>query len=651
MWINIFSGRSYHDLSQYPVIPWVLADYSRKELKEEDLNKDQNLYRDLSLPLGMITNNDNGERKEGYIYNLKSTTIIKSSKPKNESGENDLFESPYNYGTHYSNPFYVAHFLTRIYPFSYIMIELQGNKFDDPDRLFISMNNSYLGATTQKGDVRELIPEIYSIPEIYLNINNFDLGIRRNKTKVNDVECPAWSGNDPYKLIAYLNLAFESDLISSTIGGWIDLIFGFKQRGKEALMNNNVYMFNSYPDLVDIENMSIDKKRYYYRFVEFGSCPKQLFKKPFDKKESYNGYKTILDSSVSVITIELKNKNRPVEKEKNEIQEQTEDDIIEQIKQKTNVKQFFPLPKKGAKLLYANYTGIHLTQKKINEDTYRYEQNLILYGYGIQFEKYFIGNNRIMDEPPSVMYGKGRYLLEGGYLDGLMLLSDFESNKSEKIYNPNDKCPVTSIIMNKDENLIIVANNIGIIYVYNVKDKKFNLKKKIQYHSKAINYLFISDELNAFASCSKDNYVNIYSLPSCSLMHSLEVEDPELVFLSGRPLPMIIIYSKKAKKLLTYGVNGHFIGDIAMENKPEYSFIYTSKSFRDYLIYSNRGMIIIRSLPYLEIFKTINLNGEKNLSNNNLYLQYQNNINESERLYVLDQSKQILYIIGDSSVN
>ena len=138
-------------------------------------------------------------------------------------------------------------------------------------------------------------------------------------------------------------------------------------------------------------------------------------------------------------------------------------------------------------------------------------------------------------------------------------------------------------------------------------------------------------------------------MPSCSLVHSLEVEEPELVLLSGRPLPIFIIYSKKLKKLLIFGVNGHFIGEMDMENKPQYSFIYTSKSFRDYLIYSNRGMITIRALPYLEIFKTLNLNGEKNLPINNLYLQYQNNINESERLYVLDQSKQTLYIIGDSA--
>jgi hypothetical protein len=627
----------------------------RKYYTEEEIYKDQTIYRDLSLPLGMIANNDNGERRDGYIYNLKSTTKIKNEGNTDPNIESDLFEKPYNYGTHYSNPFYVAHFLTRIYPFAYIMIELQGNKFDDPDRMFISMNNSYLGATTQKGDVRELIPEIYAIPEIFQNINDFDLGMRRNKTKVEDVECPIWSGNDPYKLITYLNLAFESDQISSNIGGWIDLVFGFKQRGKEAEKYNNLYMFNSYADLVDIENMSIDKKRYYYRFVEFGSCPRQLFKKPFENKEHYNGYKHILDKDITVITIELINKNKSNEKKENKeniiIEEETEEDIINQIKEQTNIKQFFPLPKKGAKLLYANYTGIHLTQKKINEDTYIYDQNLMPYGFGIKFEKYFIGNNRIMDETPSVMYGKGRFLLEGGYLDGLMMLSDFEANSTEKLYNPNDKCPVTSIVMNKEENLAIVANNNGIIYIYDVKDKKWEFAKKIQYHTKAINYLFISDELNAFASCGQDNYVNIYSLPTCTLLHSIEIEDPKLVFLSGRPLPIFIVYSKKLKKLVTYGVNGHFIGDKEIEYEPQYPFVYTSMHFRDYLIYSYKGEIIIRSLPYLEIFKTINLNRNNNLAINNLYLQFCHFKKESEKLFVLDQSIQTLYIIGDPSNN
>ena len=38
------AGRSYNDLNQYPVFPWILTDYSSPSL---DLN-DPNVYRDLS---------------------------------------------------------------------------------------------------------------------------------------------------------------------------------------------------------------------------------------------------------------------------------------------------------------------------------------------------------------------------------------------------------------------------------------------------------------------------------------------------------------------------------------------------------------------------------------------------------------------------
>ena len=55
---------------------------------------------------------------------------------------------PYVYGSHYSNPVYVANYLTRLFPFSHIMIELQGNKFDDPDRMFLSVENSFNNSTT-----------------------------------------------------------------------------------------------------------------------------------------------------------------------------------------------------------------------------------------------------------------------------------------------------------------------------------------------------------------------------------------------------------------------------------------------------------------------------------------------------------------------
>jgi hypothetical protein len=44
------SGRSYNDLNQYPVFPWVITNYDSPEL---DLNLPSN-YRDLSKPIGAL---------------------------------------------------------------------------------------------------------------------------------------------------------------------------------------------------------------------------------------------------------------------------------------------------------------------------------------------------------------------------------------------------------------------------------------------------------------------------------------------------------------------------------------------------------------------------------------------------------------------
>ena len=50
MHLNTFAGRTYNDLTQYPVFPWVLSDYRSSEI---DLT-DESCYRDLSKPMGAI---------------------------------------------------------------------------------------------------------------------------------------------------------------------------------------------------------------------------------------------------------------------------------------------------------------------------------------------------------------------------------------------------------------------------------------------------------------------------------------------------------------------------------------------------------------------------------------------------------------------
>ena len=108
---NYFSlaDRSFNDLTQYPVFPWVLSNYISKTL---DL-KDSKSYRDLTKPIGAL----NEERLE----RLKERTL-------------EMPEPKFLYGSHYSAPGFVIFYLVRKYP--HYMLCLQNGRFDHPDRMF-----------------------------------------------------------------------------------------------------------------------------------------------------------------------------------------------------------------------------------------------------------------------------------------------------------------------------------------------------------------------------------------------------------------------------------------------------------------------------------------------------------------------------------
>lgn len=160
MAINMFAGRTYNDLGQYPVFPWVIGDYTSDYL---DLT-DPSVYRDLTKPLGALTNERLHMLKERY-----------------EDGEG--MDLPYLYGSFYSSSAVVIGYLVRVEPFTSLHIKLQSGKFDLPDRLFNSIPKAWESVTTAMMDFRELIPEFYYLPDILVNANNFDLGISISMAK------------------------------------------------------------------------------------------------------------------------------------------------------------------------------------------------------------------------------------------------------------------------------------------------------------------------------------------------------------------------------------------------------------------------------------------------------------------------------------
>lgn len=72
------------------------------------------------------------------------------------------------------------------------------------------------------------------MPEMLLNTNGYDLGKRDDGSAVGDVVLPPWA-KSPEHFIALHRQALESDLVSCQMNQWIDLIFGYKQKGPEAV--------------------------------------------------------------------------------------------------------------------------------------------------------------------------------------------------------------------------------------------------------------------------------------------------------------------------------------------------------------------------------------------------------------------------------
>uniref|UniRef100_A0A4W6C776 WDFY family member 4 n=1 Tax=Lates calcarifer TaxID=8187 RepID=A0A4W6C776_LATCA len=264
MHLNTIAGRTYNDLMQYPVFPWVLADYQSETL---DLLNPAT-FRDLSKPMGAQTE----KRKQMFIERYEEV--------ENSGGEGDL-SARCHYCTHYSSAIIVASFLVRIEPFSHTFQALQGG-FDIPERMFYSLKKEWESASRDNmGDVRELIPEFFYLPDFLLNSNHIQLGCMENGTTLGDVELPPWAKGDPQEFIRIHREALESDHVSSHLHLWIDLIFGYRQQGPAAVESVNTFHPYFYAQRGrQNEKDPLIRSTILGYVSNFGQVPKQLFTKP-----------------------------------------------------------------------------------------------------------------------------------------------------------------------------------------------------------------------------------------------------------------------------------------------------------------------------------------------------------------------------------
>ncbi|ELT90958.1 hypothetical protein CAPTEDRAFT_18825 [Capitella teleta] len=254
MHLNTIAGRTYNDLSQYPVFPWILSNYDSDTLDLDDVSN----YRDLSKPIGTINPKTEAEVREKYEHFEDPTGSI----------PNHAFLDPH--GALHNTAYTAA-----------------GGK---ANRQFHSIASTWQSQIENANDVKELVPEFFYLPEFLENINDFDLGrLQNGHERVDDVVLPRWAVSS-YDFINKHNRALESEYVSAHLHEWIDLIFGYKQRGPAAAEALNVFYYCTYEGAVDLDSISdpVRRKALEGMINNFGQTPTQLLKDPHPKRMTFD---------------------------------------------------------------------------------------------------------------------------------------------------------------------------------------------------------------------------------------------------------------------------------------------------------------------------------------------------------------------------
>lgn len=225
--VNLRANRSFNDLSAYPIFPRCIKD--AEELKE---------LRDFGKPIQII-GNPAGEKAIAEKYQVQG----------------------FHHSENVSSPMFVAAFHIRIFPFtSYHWSINEG--WDAAGRLFNSIPKKL---TIQKRTYSEMTPELYGLPEILQNLNQF--------VQTDSLEFPDWA-KTPFAFIEKHRDILENS--RPLLNKWIDLFFGIYLDDPKGL---NIFSQRAYysPDKC--------KKDMNMYMSLFGQMPLKVFNKPHPTSE------------------------------------------------------------------------------------------------------------------------------------------------------------------------------------------------------------------------------------------------------------------------------------------------------------------------------------------------------------------------------
>ncbi|OHS97896.1 hypothetical protein TRFO_35805 [Tritrichomonas foetus] len=322
--LNLFSGRSFNDVSQYPIFPWIIKDYSCNKLCFDN----ESIFRDLSKPIGVQNEENVKKLKIRYENQNENERCLFSSGPM--------------------PPASVSFYLKKMEPFNEMFIEnteIQSQSFTDIGEYFQQVVN-------EGKYFSELVPEFFFQPEFL--------------TK--EIHLPKWAKNN-IDFIYLQRKALESNYVSAHLNEWIDLIFGSFQNSIDHLnvydekLYSNVWTKYQDPSMIDQIKSNL---------MLLGQLPTPIFTEKHPPRQVFNN--NFVNSHINI-----ENHNQ----EKNEKPNNENENICNQKNMKSNICSFSltndpQQQKQNHNILYSIFDGnyfytldseAHISKYKVKFDT------------------------------------------------------------------------------------------------------------------------------------------------------------------------------------------------------------------------------------------------------------------------------------------
>ena len=624
--LNDFSSRSFNSLSTYPIYPWIIKSIepSFDLLKVLKNNADNDYIRDFKFPINSQLEENKKLAINRYIY---------SDDKKHKAHQ----------GINYSNPAFISYYLMRTYPFIMNQIKLQSNNMEQSDRMFNSLQ-SIMNSLIKGIDNRELIPEIYSQIEIFINLNCIFFNYTTKKYLVDDLYiCSKHGlfGNNIInyaKLISQLYTLINSDYIYKVIVDWIDNVFGKNQYIEDEKIRKescNIYSKYFYEEYCS-------KKLNEYRFPESKLSEEEL-------KEKKNLAEIIIINAKNFGQIPysiLKMKNHKLKSEK-EKEKEKENKEIEKINLNQNIEliYFTVFDFDNIDLLFTiernNNNNLFLREHRTNKNIELVNVNF--FGKKINNEIIYIKNPKyfftvLINDKKELTF----MIITCKSIDNSIKF--YICKKDQKIKERSTPVKyLANCIQKINENEILLGCFNGKLLKYNVLNKSIKYVNSIQAHNSMINSIEINKNLNLIITSGDDHLISIRKLYDYTLLSLINLSY-NLICYEIKVSNLNFLYcscliDEKTFIILNYTLNGLYISNSC-------SSLSNFYFYQNYLIslLDNSNMIFILNDYDLSIANFGFLSN--NLENNDIfkffyynknYMYYANNNKINIELFKIEE--------------